>query len=202
MRIVTQEKNDMETNAGRVSKQLADLGVQIGSRSSDVRKQFSTIHEAQNELLSSLRFGELVDTAYNPATRLCEKLRAATHTYALPEDLTDEGMRKLTAHQSRYTMERENELHTNALNSAVVPRKQISTDTGEGDIDLFDTNFTDHASEISDPKSENFSSVSEIENPTAAIPDYEIKSPSTPADPLPTNNKDKKEDLGDGIELF
>ncbi|MFT3867991.1 MAG: hypothetical protein QM715_05785 [Nibricoccus sp.] len=185
MEIVTQEKTEMEKNAANVSQQLALLGERIGSRSSDVRKQFSTIHEAQNELLSRLRFSELIDATYQPAIVLCDNLRAATRAYALPEDLTEEGHRKLTAHQSRYTMESESELHANALGQTKTA-KITQTGSGAGDIDLFDT------------VSAESSQIPEIAAPTTSPEETSVQSDAAPT----PESRDKKEDLGDGIELF
>lgn len=185
MEIVTQEKNDMEKNARDVSQQLALLGQQIGSRSSDVRKQFATIHEAQNELLARLRFGELIDTTYHPALALCENLRAATRAYALPEDLTEEGQRKLTAHQSRYTMERESELHASALGQTTTTTLN-QTRANIGDIDLFETTSQEVAQSGESPISNPLPPESTIQSVSSTSPD----------------NQEKKEDLGDGIELF
>jgi len=193
MNIVTREKDELETNANKVSAQLANLGTQIGARSSNMRREFAAVYQSQNELLSRLRFQTLIQTSYDPAIQVCEKLRAATHSFALPEDLTVEGMRKLTAHQSRYTMERENELHTNALGQNASQSIPPISSTSAGDIDLFDTVTPD------EPVATDLA-------PTASASDIPPQSTA----PLPTPEttiqppvkKADKEDLGDGIELF
>lgn len=184
MRIVTREKSELESNAARVSVQLAGLGTQIGDRSSSVRREFESVHQAQNELLGRLRFRELVQTSYEPAVLICEKLQDATHAFALADDLTAEGERKLNAHQSRYTMERENELHANALGSRTTPVTGSFAGAAGGEIDLFDTVTPEKTPE---PAVENLS-------PQPAA------SPSLPPEPI--QSPVTKEDLGDGIELF
>jgi hypothetical protein len=163
-----------------VSAQLASLGVQIGSRSSEVSRQFATVHATQNELLDRLKFNELVETTYAPASELCQNLRTATLVYALPEDLTDEGLRKLAAHKNRYTMVRENELHTNALSNSVPPVTSSGSSATPGDIDLFDAPA-----------------------PAPSTVDAKPSSDEPPPDSTEASNVNvKKEDLGDGIELF
>lgn len=194
MLIVTREKDELEVNANRVSGQLASLGAQIGDRSSQVRREFASVQEAQNELLGRLRFRELIQTSYGPALQACEKLRAATHTFALPEDLTAEGLRKLSAHQSRYTMERENELHSNALGKKSPPAALPASSTNAGDIDLFDTVTPDKPAPTAPA-------------PTATSRDVPLQSiapllPEAEQIAKPPAKKETKEDLGDGIELF
>jgi len=187
MRIVTREKSELETNAARVSAQLAGLGSQIGDRSSAVRREFTSVHQAQNELLGRLRFGELIETSYEPAALICEKLRKATRTFALPEDLSKEGQRKLAAHQSRYTMERENELHANALGNQARPATGSFAGMSAGDIDLFDS----------------VTPVTLPEAPPSAAEEFPPQSASPiPLPPTTTQPPAAKEDLGDGIELF
>jgi len=185
MRIVTREKTELERNAATVSAQLASLGAQIGSRSSEVNQQFAKVHKTQNELLDRLKFNELVQTTYAPASDLCEKLRTATLAYALPEDLTNEGLRKLTAHKNRYTMVRENELHTNALNHSATPVDNLGPFSTANDIDLFDAPTPEPSTAIPKPSAEQ---------PAPVVPPLD---PPSPAPPTST-----KEDLGDGIELF
>jgi hypothetical protein len=185
MRIVTTEKDELERNAASVSVQLASLGAQIGTRSSEVSRQFATVHATQNELLDRLKFNELVETTYAPASELCQKLRTATLVYALPEDLTDEGLRKLTAHKNRYTMVSENELHTHALSDSVPPVASPSSSAAPGDIDLFDAPAPAPSTVNSKPSSDE---------PSPPI--------SQPDSTGTTNTAAKKEDLGDGIELF
>ncbi|MBK9991647.1 MAG: hypothetical protein IPP19_13170 [Verrucomicrobia bacterium] len=193
MNIVTREKDELEANASKVSTQLANLGVQIGDGSSSVRREFATVHKTQNELLGRLRFQTLIQNSYDPALQVCGKLCAATKAFALPEDLTVEGMRKLTAHQNRYTMERENELQSHALGKNSLPVKAALTSTNAGDIDLFDT-VTPEDTAATDP--------------VQAVPTDDMPFQSTAPLPEPENSanppvkKADKEDLGDGIELF
>jgi len=190
MRIVTREKDDLVTNASRVSAQLASLGAQIGDRSSNVRREFAAVHQAQNDLLSRLRFRELVQTSYEPAVLICDKLRKATRAFDLPDDLSKEGQRKLALHQSRYTMERENELHANALGNSAAPVTNSIAGSMAGDVDLFD------------------SVTPETPLPSPAVtPPTAENCPAQSAAPLPlpsvsTQPPAPKEDLGDGIELF
>jgi hypothetical protein len=182
MHIVTQEKNEMESRAGEVSVQLADLSVQIGKRSTDVRREFAQIYESQKELLARLRFSALVDGTYAPAIALCGQLRSATHAYALPEDLSANALRKLEAHQNRYTMEREAELHSSVLGKK--PASVAKPAPADDGVELF-SSF--------EPEK------------TAEAPSAEAASqpaPDKPAEPPQTNAPSKKEDLGDGIELF
>jgi hypothetical protein len=185
MRIVSQEKTEMEANAGTVSAKLASLGTQIGTSSSDVRHQFDAVHQAQNELLGRLRFTQLIAACYDPSAQVCEKLRIATRAFALPEDLTDEGQRKLAAHQNRYTMERENELHARALGQNP-PGSRSPAGAAAGEIDLFESSTTNQSSEPIPP-------LHSSDSPGSA----RTPSPHTPVPPAPKN-----EDLGDGIELF
>jgi len=190
MRIVTREKAELEANAARVSGQLAGLGAQIGNRSSNVRREFSAVHEAQNELLGRLRFRDLVQTSYEPAVLTCEKLRKATHTFALPDDLSEEGQRKLAAHQNRYTMERENELHASALGARNAATTISCAGAAAGEIDLFDPIVPEKTPE-----------------PASTQPPVDEVSASTSPSPLPFQATPiqppaAKEDLGDGIELF
>jgi len=190
MRIVTREKAELEANAASVSGQLAGLGAQIGNRSSNVRREFSAVHETQNELLGRLRFHDLVQTSYEPAVLTCEKLRKATHAFALPDDLSAEGQRKLAAHQNRYTMERENELHASALGTPNPSSTSSYAGVAAGEIDLFDTNTPEKASE-----------------PAASPPPAAEVFPPQSSSPLPVQTAPiqppaAKEDLGDGIELF
>ncbi|MFT3784469.1 MAG: hypothetical protein QM790_20855 [Nibricoccus sp.] len=199
MRIVTEEKNEMEDRANQVSTQLADLGVQIGTRSSDVRKQFASIHQAQNELLARLRFAQLIDSSYAPALRLCEDLRTATRAYALPEDLTEEGLRKLTVHQNRYTMERENELHANALNQTAGSRKRAPEESDFDNIDLFDSDLPQPTSAEQVSQANAFSTEA---SPSATGTGSETEPAVTNSDVPAPEKKSEKEDLGDGIELF
>jgi len=193
MLIVTREKDELEANAARVSAQLASLGAQIGDRSGAVRREFASVHEAQNELLGRLRFGQLIQTSYDPASLVCDKLCRATRTFALPEDLTEEGQRKLAVHQNRYTMERENELHANALGSNAAPVNASFSGAAAGDIDLFDTVTPEKTPTTPvDPPSS-----SDNTPPQSAIP---MPLAETPVQPPPKIAD--KEDLGDGIELF
>jgi len=191
MRIVTREKGDLEVNAAKVSTQLAGLGVQIGDRSGAVRREFALVFEAQNGLMGRLHFGELIQSSYDPAALVCEKLRDVTQTFALPQDLTEEGQRKLAAHQNRYTMERENELHVSALRNGSAPATSSCTGAAAGEIDLFDsvTPETIPAAPENPPPS------------SAAFPPQSI-APLPDAPAPPPAKKDDKEDLGDGIELF
>lgn len=195
MHIVTREKDELEVNANKVSQQLADLGAQIGDRSSNVRREFAAVHESQNELLGRLRFQTLINNSYDPAIKVCEKLCAATQSFALPEDLTVEGLRKLNAHQNRYTMERENELHSHALGKNSLPMKAPLSSTSAGDIDLFDTVTPEKPAPT---------------EPVQTVPTDDMPLQSTTPLPLPPvettarppAKKEDKEDLGDGIELF
>jgi len=186
MRIVTEEKGDLETNANAVSARLASLGAQIGDRSSTVRREFASVHQEQSGLLDRLRFGALVKTCYDPAAQLCAKLREATHAFALPEDLTEEGQRKLAAHQNRYTMEHENNIHSQALQNRAPTGGSSAMG---GDIDLFE--------DFTPPKNE----------PPAVLldlpPAEPVSSPPPPAENEPPGKPNqKKADFGDGIELF
>jgi hypothetical protein len=192
MRIVTYEKTELESNANRVGAQLANLGTLIGDRSTSVCRDFAAVHKSQNELLGRLRFGELIQTSYGPATETCEKLRAATRAFALPEDLSEEGSRKLAAHQDRYTMERENELHTNTLNNSGSPLTGFFANAAAGAIDLFDTITTE---------------APPVEAATPLPSSGDSSPPSLQSTPnleplIEPEPKSKKEDLGDGIELF
>lgn len=181
MRIVTQEKNDMEARAGVASGQLGQLGVRIGARATDVRKQFAEIYESQRELLANLRFGELVGNTYDAASLVCGKLRSASRDYALPEDLTEEGLRRLAAHQNRYTMESEAELHSNVLKKA--PAKKAAPEKPSPA-----------------PAALSASPSPEIDRP-APTPTAGDSAP-TPPPAAPADASGKNEDLGEGIELF
>ena len=187
MSIVTEEKSALETNAADVCAKLASLGSQIGDRSTTVRREFESVHKGQNELLGRLRLNELVESSYEPAIIVCEKLRVATRTFALPEDLTAEGQRKLTAHQNRYTMERENELHANALNNNAAPITTSFAGAAAGDIDLFDVIPPEQLAATTPASTVDA-------QPRSAAPQ------TTPQKPV--NSPVPKEDLGDGIELF
>ncbi len=190
MIIVTEEKGALETNAADVSAKLAGLGSTIGERSTTVRREFESVHKGQNELLGRLRLTELVEASYDPAISVCENLRSATRAYALPEDLTAEGLRKLTAHQNRYTMERENELHANALNNNAAPATRSFSGAAAGDIDLFDTVTPEQpAATESAP-----TAPPEDVPPQSSAPLTLLPKPAKPPAP--------KDDLGDGIELF
>jgi hypothetical protein len=181
---VTREKDELERNAAAVSAQLANLGVQIGARSSEVSHQFAGVHQAQNELLGRLKFNNLVQTTYEPASELCKKLQAASRAYALPDDLTDEGLRKLTVHKTRYTMVRENELHAHALNPGAQPAEN-RFDASSGAIDLFDEPAPGLAAATLTPSADA---------PAPPATSLDFTAPDAPAP--------KTEDLGDGIELF
>jgi len=190
MSIVTEEKSALEANAAEVSAKLAGLGSQIGDRSTTVRREFESVHKGQNELLGRLRLSELVEASYEPAISVCEKLRGATQAFALPEDLTAEGLRKLTAHRGRYTMERENELHASALNNNAAPVTTSFAGAAARDIDLFDT-VTPEQPAATEPA------------PTASSEDVPAQSSAPLAiPPIQTNPPAPKDDLGDGIELF
>jgi hypothetical protein len=191
MRIVTREKDDLEVNAAKVGAQLASLGIQIGDRSGAVRREFTLAFEAQNDLMGRLRFGELIQSSYDPASLVCEKLRDITRTFALPEDLTAEGQRKLAVHQNRYTMERENQLHVSALGIQAAPVSESCAGSAAGEIDLFDS-VTPGAISAELQNTPHTSAAFPAQS-TAPIPD---------APALPPVTKNDKEDLGDGIELF
>jgi len=193
MRIVTKEKADLETNAASVSTQLASLGAQIGIRSGSVRREFASVHEAQNQLLGRLRFGELIQSSYDPATLVCENLCRVTRAFALPEDLSQEGHRKLAVHQNRYTMERENELHANALRNGTAPAANSYTGAAAGEIDLFDTVTPEEIPAPTAGSSPSPGTMPSQSTAPLAVPETPIQPPA---------KKDDKEDLGDGIELF
>jgi hypothetical protein len=121
---------------------------------------------------------------------ICDKLRDATRAFALPEDLSKEGQRKLAVHQSRYTMERENELHANALGNSTAPDTKSVAGSAAGDVDLFDSVTPETPL-----------------TPPVVTPPYAENFPAQSAAPLPlppvtTQPPAPKEDLGDGIELF
>lgn len=179
--IVAREKTSLEAGSDEVGKKLTRLVEAVRSGSTEMRRAFEPVHADCRALLDNVGFPELIEDTFAPATRLCDDLAAMSLSFTSHTGPSETALVKIREHQSRYTMQKEDAVHTAALGRA--PATAPAAMTGE-DIELFDL----PAATAED---------SRLPAPQPATPAF-VANPGAPvlAASTPAQN------LGDGIELF
>jgi hypothetical protein len=134
LKIVTNEKNELERDVTVVTDKLTRLSARVQSDVTRVRQAFASTRLSTKTLLDRLGLAALIEQSFPPTERLCEALLSASATHSDRRDLSDEATARLDAHRDRYTMQKENAIHATAF--AVAATGAVAAAAND-DIELF-----------------------------------------------------------------
>ena len=184
LEIITTEKGALETGADGVSDKLTRLSERVQSAAARVRREFEQAYAEGHALLDNLRFPELAARCFEPALQMCAEITAATASFSDRASLSAAATARLEAHRGRYTMQKENALHTSAIDGAETAAAPAA---GDG-IELF----------AAEPAAEQTLAAAGAADPSEQTDRSDRPDPS--ADPAAA--PPAASDLGPGIELF
>lgn len=195
--IVSKERKDLEVGAERVSALLAELSEHVRGCASQVNRDFASIHEEVRNLIDGLRFPSQIPLVFDSVESLCVRILECTAEVSTA-DISDAGKSLLEAHRQRYTMQEEHAAHEAALGSGSRVEDPAS-------IELFDTPLADNPAAPNEALQEKaepdaMEQQAEARNDASNAPEPQVDGETTKNSP--NKPREKKEDFGDGIELF
>lgn len=175
LRVLTAEKGKLERGIESVKEKLTHLVTRVRRETAVVRERFEPLCHETEKLVRGLNFPEIIETSFSPAIQLCADIAARAEQAGAAASISAQGAESLREHERRYTMHHETATHAAALTAGVAAVGTAATGVAVAVAPVADIELFDSPSE-----------------PTPA------PSPMLLPDPSPA----KKDDFGDGIELF